>query len=353
MQSIAKRTFILFLLGLAALLLLSGCLPSNAIPSPTPEASQTPPPATATPFPPATHTQTPSPPTITPTATATPVPTIQRVLVIGVDGLRPDVIPLAPMPNLQALMGEGIYSLTAQTVFPSSTLPAFASMFTSVCPEQNGVDWNSYIPDNGFALGPNLFEIAHNAGLRTVMVVGKEKLQQITPPENIDVFEFVNDLDSVAAEAAAPILAEGFGLAFIHLPLVDILGHEYGWMSPNYIVGAFRADEAIGMILAALDEAGLREETMIIVTADHGGDVVLKHGGRNPAAMTVPWILTGASLKHAGLQGVLQRPISVLDTGATAAYALNLPIPSSWEGIPALEAFGENSPTRVELPCNE
>ncbi|MBT3322836.1 MAG: sulfatase-like hydrolase/transferase [Anaerolineae bacterium] len=331
--------------GLAALLLFSGCAPSELIASPTPEASQTPPPATATAFQPAPATPTSAPPT----ATAIPRLGIERVLIITVDGLRPDVISLAPMPNLLALMEEGSYSLTAQTIFPSSTLPAHASIFTSMCPAKHGVDWNGYIPENGYALGPNLFEIAHDAGLKTVMIVGKEKLQQITPPENLDIFEFVNDRDSVVAEHAIPIIADGFDLMFIHLPLVDMLGHEYGWMSANYIIGAFRADEAIGMILAALDEAGLREGTLIIITADHGGDMEYAHGGRQPAAMTVPWILTGTSLNS----GAFQRPIGVVDTAATVAYALNLSIPAIWDGIPALEAFGEIPPTRVELPCSE
>ena len=335
-----SRTTILW--GLAALLLLSGCLPSNAISTPTPAASQTPPPATATPFQPALATQT-SPP---PTATAPPLPGIARVLIISVDGLRPEAISLAPMPNLQTLMETGIYSLTAQTTYPSSTLPAHSSMFTGMCPDKHGVDWNDYIPKNGYAKGPSLFEIAHNAGLRTVMIVGKEKLQQITPPENIDVLEFVNDRDSVVAAHALPRIAEGFDLMFVHLPLVDMLGHEYGWLSPDQLIGTTHADEAIGLLLAALNEAGLRAGTLIIVTSDHGGEGT-SHGGKKIAEMTIPWVLWQASLNPRAIQ----RPISTTDTAATAAFALNLPIPSIWDGIPALEAFGETSPTRVELPC--
>lgn len=328
---------------LAAVLLLNACLPLAATPTSTPTLTPTRPPATQTPFQPATATST-SPP---PTATPTPRPVAERVLIITVDGLRPDVISLAPMPNLMELMEEGTYTLTAQTIYPSSTLPAHASIFTSMCPDKHGVDWNDYLPKKGFANGPSLFDIAHEAGLKTVMIVGKEKLQQITRPESIDIFEYVNDRDSVVAEHATPIIAEGFDLMFIHLPLVDMLGHEYGWLSPNYIIGAFRADEAIGMILTALDEASLRQGTLIIVTSDHGGDLEFKHGGSSPAAMTVPWILAGTSLNP----GAIQRPISLTDTAATIAYALNLPIPSIWDGIPAVEAFGKPAPIRAELPC--
>jgi hypothetical protein len=72
-----------------------------------------------------------------------------------------------------------------------------------------------------------------------------------------------------------------------------------------------------------------------------------KHGGKNPAAMTIPWILSEASLNP----GAIQRPISIVDTAATAAFALNLPIPSIWDGIPVMEAFGQRAPIRTELPC--
>ena len=338
-----KRTI---LWGLTALLLLSGCQPFGTISSPTATASPTTPPETATPFSLATATQTSIPPTTTPTEI--PRPIIERVLIITVDGLRPDPITYdGLMPNLRSLMEKGVYSLEAQTIFPSSTLPAHASLISGMCPDKHGVDWNDYLPDSGYANAPTLFDIAHEAGLRTVMIVGKEKLQQITNPDSVDRFLFINDRDSVIAEAAAPIIAEGFGLMLIHLPLVDILGHEYGWMSSNYLVGTFRADEAIGMILTALDEAGLREGTLIIITADHGGDMEFKHGGKHPAAMTIPWVLSEASLNP----GAIQRPIGIVDTAATAAYALNLRIPSIWDGIPAYEAFGEIPPTRVELPC--
>ncbi len=327
---------------LAVALLLSGCLPSNTIPTSAPTALPTQPPATQTPFLPATATST----AIPPTATATPRILAERVLIITVDGLRADSVEPNYMPNLFSLKQTGTYSQNAQTTYPSATLPSHASMLTGMCPDKHGVDWNDYIPDYGFAASPSIFEIAHEAGLRTVMIVGKEKLRQITPPEYTDYFEFVNDRDSVIAEHAAPIIAEGFDLMHIHLPLVDILGHEYGWLSDNYLIGTFRADEAIGMILNTLDEADLRQGTIIIVTADHGGKLT-SHGGRSPEEMTVPWILSGASLNP----GAIQRPISVVDTAATIAFILDLPVPSIWDGIPVYEVFGESAPIRVKYPC--
>lgn len=334
----------------AAALLLSGCQTPSALPTPFPSASPTALP-THTPSQPATA----APTLIAPTATATPPILAERVLVISVDGLRADVVDQFQMPNTYALMQSGTYAINASTTFPSATLPSHASMLTGMCPDKHGVDWNDYIPENGFAASPSIFEIAHNAGLWTVMVVGKEKLRQITMPENTDVYAYVNDRDSVVAERAVSLMPEGFDLMFVHLPLVDGLGHAYGWLSPNYLVGTFRADEAIGMILAGLDEANLREGTLIIVTADHGGHDST-HGSRLPEDMQIPWVITGASSKLA-LNDVeaytrVTRKISTVDTAATIAYALNLSIPEIWDGIPVYESFGEIPPARVELPCH-
>ncbi len=326
--------------GLAALLLLSGCQPPIPSAFPTPSLTHTPPPETESPPPLATPAETQLVPA--PTPAVTPPARVVRVLIISIDGLRPEAISLAPMPNLQALLERGRYSLSAQTIYPSSTLPAHASMISGMCPEKHGVDWNDYRPERGYAAGRGLFDIAHAAGLRTVMVVGKEKLQQIAAPESVDVFDFVNDRDSVVAAHATRYIAEGFGVLFVHLPLVDILGHEYGWLSPDQLIGAKHADEAIGILLAALDEAGLRDETAIIVTADHGG-VGTSHGGKDSAMTTIPWVLAHSSLRP----GVISFPVSVTDTAPTAASALGLPLPDDWDGI----SLWEEDAKRDALPC--
>jgi predicted AlkP superfamily pyrophosphatase or phosphodiesterase len=250
------------------------------------------------------------------------------------------------MPILSALMQEGAYTLDAQTIHPSATLPAHASMLTGLCPDQHGVDWNDYIPENGFARGTSIFALAKQAGLYTVMIVNKEKLRQITPPESTDIFLYVNDRDVVIAEQAAPILKEGFDLAFVHFATTDGMGHVHGWLSPEQLSVVRRADEAVGALLTALDESGLREDTLIIVTADHGGHDDL-HGSRLPQDMTIPWAVIGPEV----IPQYLTQPVNVTDTAATAAWALNLPPLPDAAGLPIMEAFGQASPPRADPRC--
>jgi hypothetical protein len=274
------------------------------------------------------------PPTVTSTPTPPPRPTAKRVLIISFDGLRPDAIALAPMENLLALMKVSAYSLQAQTIVPSSTLPAHTSMLDGVCPIKHGVFWDEYLPEKGYAPGVDLFDLAHDAGLRTVMIVGKEKLRQISEPSSTDVFVFTDKSDADLAQHAVDEIGKGFGLMFVHFPFGDLQGHEFGWLSEQQFAALRSGDAALGQILAALDANGLRESTLIIVTADHGG-YKTSHGGFRPEETTIPWIASGPFIQP----GELTSYIVTTDTAATAAYVLGFS-PTGWDGLPVLDAFG-------------
>jgi hypothetical protein len=323
------------LLSILSLSLLLACQLSNigGLPFGAPTATPT---LTAT----LTPTLT---PTLTATATETPLPTFtptptalaSRVVILSIDGLRPDAIPLAPMSNLMALAQSGAYSLSAQTVYPSVTLIAHASMLSGLCPAKHGVYWNDYLPNLGYAQGTDLFDIAHAAGLHTYMVVSKKKLVQITEPSSLDNFLFVNDRDTVVMERLLEDFPEDFNILFIHFGIADGMGHSYGWLSPQQLSVLFRADEALGQFLDELDARNLRNETLLIVTADHGGHEST-HGSNSPEDMTIPWIAAGPGIQPKTLTSFIQ----TTDTAATAVFALGLPIPPEWDGAPVYEAFG-------------
>lgn len=324
---------------LVGLLLLAGCQPSPGLTTPAGSPDVLAPLNTPTRPP----TQTPAPAA---TVTLSPTPAPRYVLLVSIDGLRPEAIAMAPMPNLQQLIQDGAYSLSAQTVHPSATLPAHASMLLGACPDSHGVDWNDYLPARGAANGTSIFTLAKQAGLKTALLAGKQKLVQLTPPESLDAYQFIPDRDVVIAGAAAPLLAEGYHLFFVHFPTVDWMGHAYGWLSWEQFSVARRADEGLGTLLAALEAAGLRSQTLVIVTADHGGHDQL-HGTRRPEDMTIPWVVQGPGVTP----GELTAPVNITDTAATIAYFLGLPVPAGWDGLPVLEVFGGQSGLRPNPRC--
>jgi predicted AlkP superfamily pyrophosphatase or phosphodiesterase len=178
------------------------------------------------------------------------------------------------------------------------------------------------------------------------MVVSKKKLIQVTESSSLDNFLFVNDRDTVVMETLLADFPEDFRILFIHFGIADGMGHSYGWLSPQQFSVLFRADEALGRFLEELEARNLRNETLLIVTADHGGHDST-HGSNSPEDMTIPWIAAGPGIQPKALTSFIQ----TTDTAATAAFALGLPIPAEWDGAPVYEAFGlpaERQPVQCE-----
>lgn len=303
-----------------------------------------------TPTPTATFISTPAPtltPIVTGTSTsfltATPGPagnphadSIEHVLIISIDGLRPDALEQADTPILDSLRARGAYTAAAQTILPGATLISHASMLSGMTPDKHGITWNVHEPILGKINGPTVFSVAHDADLSTAMVVGKPRLEHIVLPSSVDIYDYAGFTDSQVVDHALEIIQTGLpNLLFIHLPDVDTAGHATGWMSTSQSTVISWTDGLIGEILAKLRTEGYLDHTLIIITSDHGGSG-FDHGSDSPEDVTIPWLAVGPGVP-AGL--TLQREVRIYDTASTVLYALELPIPSRWDGQPVLEIF--------------
>lgn len=259
-----------------------------------------------------------------------PVITNGKVAIISIDGLRADAVQIAGAANILALAARGAFSWNAQTIYPSNTLPAHISMLSGYTPEEHGVTWDDYSPTRGQILVPTLFYVARAKGLRTGMVVGKEKFTTFRDTGACDTWVLAApDDDDVAGRIPSAIGART-DLLFVHLPDVDLVGHASKWMSDPYLAAVRRADAAVGRIVATLSA-----DTTIIVTADHGGHPE-GHGSDSPQDTTIPWVIAGPSVAK-GKQ--LANGIRTVDTAATAAFVLGTALAPDAEGQPVYSAF--------------
>ena len=69
---------------------------------------------------------------------------MNKVVLILLDGMRPDA--LDGIPLVEELRKTASYTLDAETVFPSVTLPCHMSLFHSVDPSRHGILSNTYTP---------------------------------------------------------------------------------------------------------------------------------------------------------------------------------------------------------------
>ncbi len=251
-----------------------------------------------------------------------------KVVVISVDGLRPDAVAAAPAPNIKKLADRGAASWQAQTVRPSITLPSHTSMLTGFSPSEHDVTWNSHRA--GHVKVPTFLALAEKAALRTMLVSGKEKFFQLAPQGSVDLFVWASGGDEDVARSAIGELAKGFDAAVVHLPGTDDMGHAKGWMSAAYLAQVRAADAAVGKIVDALPA-----DVTVILTSDHGGQD-FDHGEDIPENTTIPWIIAGPGVRkgHA-----LKFDVWTTDTAATAARVLGLKLPPAAIGRPVEEAF--------------
>lgn len=287
-----------------------------------------------------------------PTATIPIIPTpskadIKRVIIISFDGLRPDAIDLAPMPNLIELRDNGAHSpLNTRTIDYPATSPSHASMLTGYCMEDHGVIYNKFFQYMGYAKGTDIFQVAHEAGMKTVMIVSKDKMRQMAEPETTDVFEVAYGEPAIQ-RTVLPYLEEDFGLMFVHFAGGDNRGHKYGWMSGEYFKVLREGDAVLGEMIKALKENNLFETTLLIISSDHGGHD-RNHIGLLIEDYRITWIAYGPGV----VQTEIERQLYTFDTAVTAAYALGFPLQPDWDGIPVYEIFGEDPiKTHDGYPC--
>ena len=284
-------------------------------------------------------------------------PRAEHVFIISLDGGKPAAMEQSKMPVLERMVSEGAHTWTANTTFPSTTLPGHTSMLTGVGPEKHQVLWNDWVPAKGVVQVPTVFSEAKRAGLSTAMFAGKEKFRHLLHTNTVDWFDYnraaVGEViksdngeakvkkegtvlaDKVARNAAAYIVQQKPNLCFIHFADPDVVGHQSGWDSPEQLRAFAQTDAALDVIWKAIRKAGIADESVVIVSADHGGHGT-GHGTKSLEDMHIPWIVWGKGVKRGF---TITAPVTTFDTTATALWLLNVPCPASMDGRPVTSAF--------------
>ncbi|MDB6167490.1 MAG: hypothetical protein JWM88_354 [Verrucomicrobia bacterium] len=278
-----------------------------------------------------------------------PLPAIEHVVVISVDGLRPDRALLADMPTMRRMVHEGAYTFWAKTTAVSITLPSHTSMVTGVIPRKHGIEWNRELPlrEPVYPLVPTVMEMATKAGYVTAMIAGKSKFSTLNKPGTVThayvPAEGSSDNADVASHAVQIIADYRPAFVFIHFPDVDAVGHAKGWGSHEQLEKIEQTDRALAQVFEALDRAGIRGSTFVLLTADHGG-AGLTHGVDDPRSRHIPWIAAGPGVRRFfDLTQLADLEVRTEDTCATACWLLGLPQQPYFDGKPVYAAF-ENAP---------
>lgn len=252
---------------------------------------------------------------------------MKKVLLILVDGMRPDSLEKCGNPYAEKLISASIYAPNTQTVMPSVTLPCHMSLFHGVNPQRHGILSNTYTPQVRPIRG--ICEVLKQAKKNCAMFYNWEELKDLTRPDSLmtsvymsgHIFGYEDANVRVTDAAIMSIQRDAPDFAFLYLGYTDAAGHDHGWMSEKYLNSVNQSFTCIEKIIASLPD-----DYVVFVTADHGGHD-RSHGTDMPEDMTIPLIVYNRDMVHCVIDDT-----SILDIAPTITSLLGVEADKEWEG---------------------
>ena len=248
---------------------------------------------------------------------------IKHVILVSIDGFRPEFYQEEQWgtPNLKQMAKNGVSANGVRTIFPSVTYPSHTTLSTGTLPHKHGVHYNTTVGENGQPgewiydskdiQVPTIWEKAKAKGLTTASVSWPITLHNAFIDYNIpEIWDFQRPMDRITPTKlyATPkglfdeILTQALGqihynqlnlsslamdenlgrsaayliktykpnLLTLHLPNTDGAQHSEGREGDEVARAIAGADKALGNIWDAVTQAGLAEQTLLLVTGDHG-----------------------------------------------------------------------------------
>lgn len=283
--------------------------------------------------------------------TAAAVAPVSHVILITIDGMRPEMITDAAMPtaNLQQMRQNGLYVDHIHGVAPAATYPSHTTIVTGVRPDRHGIYYNAPFMGNAprtisywyadSIKAETVWQAVHQTGRRTASlfwpVSAGAKGVDYNVPEywtiepGADQMAFLRRncapaglLDTLEMHATGRLSAANFtagsidrdareaymtceimrryrpALLTLHLITTDYAQHETGLHTDRTRRTVESADAAVGIILDNLRATRMLDSTVVIVTGDHGfvdvdrqlaPNVWLTEAGLLGADYVTPW----------------------------------------------------------------
>lgn len=212
------------------------------------------------------------------------------VILIGVDGLRPDYLERGVSPTLSRLKAEGA-SGPMRPSFPSVTFPNHYTLVTGKHPDNHGIVGNNMVDAElgRFSLGnaaavtdrrwwdgaEPIWVTAEKAGLvtGTMFWPGSEAAIQGVRPTYWTKFD-----QSLPGDARVDQLlewmdrpeAERPDFATVYFDIVDTAGHNHGPDGQETTAAVASVDASVARLIAGLQARGLADDAVLVVVSDHG-----------------------------------------------------------------------------------
>lgn len=271
----------------------------------------------------------------------------EYVIHVSCDGLRGDLLshqlaatPPTALGTFHRLVAEGATTFNARADFThTTTLPNHTCMLTGLPvarpPGGSATSFHGWTKNRtpreeetlhgtgnpSLDYVHSIFDVVHDAGLTTALYASKTKFilfdrswdadhgaADQSPPDNgrdkIDRYVcIVPGADRSATLLQARLLRDMRSnpahFTFVHYADPDLIGHEFGWGSSPWMVALARVDAMLGELLDVVDaDPRLAGHTVVVVTADHGGEGTNHSDPKRVEDCTIPFLVWGVGVAH-------------------------------------------------------
>ena len=250
-----------------------------------------------------------------------------RVYIIGVDGAG-RFFTKTDTPNIDRIFENGAYNHNTITAYPTISAQCWGSLLHGVSPQAhrftNGLVGEFPVPE-GYPY-PSIFKAARKAFPDAVLasISNWNPINTGIIEQGLDVIMDTGNDDEVCQKVCDVIRNNDPKLLFVQFDSVDGAGHGNTYGTEPYLKQITYVDSLIGKIFDTAESCGRAENTLFIVTADHGG-YKTNHGGSTDDEIKISYFVRGTSVNK-GEFGYAE----IRDTAAITAFALGFSQPECW-----------------------
>lgn len=232
-----------------------------------------------------------------------------RVLLIGIDGVRRDVLQRIAPPHITALAAQGgLRALTIDARGTTISGPMWSTLLTGTYPAEHWVYDNVHPPARRTRdVWSQLVDSGHLhapfAAASWPSLTSKEGCGPIIDPSQVRSFTAHMAAEDQAAYVSGDAQVRDAAVALLHRPetdgafvyfgLADETAHAVG-VGVAYEAAIRACDVYVGEVLAALDARPDRSQWVVAVTTDHGHVAAGGHGGQSPEECDI-WLASDSA----------------------------------------------------------
>lgn len=277
-----------------------------------------------------------------------PQPKAKHVIIIGMDGMSSAAYRHADMPFLQSQAETGAYALRKRSCLPSSSAINWATMLCGSNPELHGfLHWGTktaeleqrQVEESGSY--PSVFRLVRDQRPDSKIGYFYDWVGMKYMCDTLAMSDWggsgTDDQRVLTQMAEDYIINEKPDLVMFAFAQPDEDGHTYGWESDEYMHQLQVLDSCTKVIVDATRTAGIYDDCIFIVIADHGG-IEMGHGKTTMTEMEAPFIVWG---KNIAPVGSLDEDYSMMnfDVGAIIADIMAVTPPQVWTGRSCFPIF--------------